>query len=95
MQTYVTVYLTAEAAYAGLTDHTEQLWLSGMLVAQEANARFIVDAHKAWVRCRERSASLRSKKRKMNVYKTEDRTTDLLTQKNKTVMSICYKEGDR
>lgn len=58
MQTYVTVYLTAEAAYTGLADHAEQLWLSGMLVAQEANACFIVNAHKAWVGCRERSTSL-------------------------------------
>lgn len=58
MQTYVTVYLTAEAAYAGLADHAEKLWLSGMLVAQEAYACFIINADKAWVRCRKRSTSL-------------------------------------
>lgn len=58
MQTYVTVYLTAEAAYTGLADHAEQLWLSRMLVAQEAYARLIIDAHKARVRCRKRSTSL-------------------------------------
>lgn len=51
-QTYITVYLTAEAAYTSLSYNTEQLWLSGMLVTQEADSRFIVNAHKAWVRCR-------------------------------------------
>lgn len=45
------VYLTAEAAHAGLADHAEQLRLSGMLVAQEAYARFLIDAHKAGVSC--------------------------------------------
>lgn len=52
MQTYVTVYLTAEAAHTGLADHAEKLRLSGMLVAQEAYTCFIIDARKAWVRCR-------------------------------------------
>ena len=52
MQTYVTVYLTAEAAYTSLAYNAEKLWLSGMLVAQEANARFMIDAHEAWVRGR-------------------------------------------
>lgn len=56
-----TVYLTAEAAHAGLADHTEQLWLSGMLVAQEAYARFVIDAHKAGVRCRKWSTSLKGR----------------------------------
>lgn len=51
-------YLTAEAAHAGLADHAEQLRLSGMLVAQEAYARFVVNAHKAGVSCRKWSASL-------------------------------------
>lgn len=45
------LYLTAEAAYAGLADHAEQLRLSGMLVAQEAYACFIINAHKARVSC--------------------------------------------
>ena len=58
MQTYVTVYLTAEAAYAGLADHTEKLWLSRMLVAQKAYACLIINTHKARVRCGKRSASL-------------------------------------
>lgn len=51
-------HLTAEAAYAGLADHAEQLWLSGMLVAQEAYTCFIINAHKAWMRCRKRSTSV-------------------------------------
>lgn len=58
MLTYVAVYLTAEAAHAGLADDTEELRLSGMLMAQEAYAGFIINAHKAWVRCRQRSTSL-------------------------------------
>lgn len=58
MQTYVTVYLTAEAAYAGLADNAEQLRLSGMLVAQEANACLVINAHEARVRCRQGSTAL-------------------------------------
>lgn len=50
MQTYIAVYLTAEAADAGLADNAEELRLSGMLVAQKADARLIIDAHEARVR---------------------------------------------
>lgn len=53
------LYLTAETAYTGLSDHTEELGLPGMLMAQEADACFIINAHKARVRCRQRSATLR------------------------------------
>lgn len=58
MRTYVTVYLTAEAPYAGLADHAEELRLSGMLVTQEAYPCFIINAHKARVRCGKRSTPL-------------------------------------
>lgn len=64
----ITVYLTAEAAYAGLADHAEQLRLSRMLVAEEAYACFIINANKAWVRCRERSTSLQGRWMRKKLY---------------------------
>lgn len=54
-------HLTAEAAHTGLADHAEQLRLSGMLMAQEAYAGFIINAHKAGVGCRKWTTSLEAK----------------------------------
>lgn len=58
------VYLTTEAADAGLTHHTEQLRLSGVLVTQEADTCLIINAHKARVRRWQRPAALKRKKGK-------------------------------
>lgn len=51
-------HLTAEAAYTGLSNHTEELRLPGMLVAEKADARLIVNTHEPWVRRRKRPAPL-------------------------------------
>lgn len=45
-------YLTAEAAYAGLTDHAEKLGLSRMLMTQETYSSFIINTNKTRMRCR-------------------------------------------
>lgn len=73
-QTCVTIYLTAKTADAGLAHHAEQLRLSGVLVAQEANACFIINAYKAWVRRRKRSASLCGGRRSVIVSVEQDAT---------------------
>lgn len=64
---HVTNYLTAETAYASLSDHAEKLGLSGVLVTKEADACFIINANKARVRCRQGSATLRDKEKRKSV----------------------------
>lgn len=58
-------YLTAEAADAGLPHHAEQLRLSRVLVAQEADARLIVSTHEARVRRGQRPAALERRRVKL------------------------------
>lgn len=72
----VTIYLTAKTADAGLAHHAEQLRLSRVLVAQEANACFIINAYKARVRRRKRSASLCGRRRSV-IDSVEQDTTKL------------------
>lgn len=74
LQTCVTIYLAAKTADAGLAHHAEQLRLSGVLVAQEANARFVINACKAWVRRRKRSAPLCGGRRSAIVSVEQDTT---------------------
>lgn len=69
-------YLTAETTDAGLAYHAEQLRLSGVLMAEEANTCFIINAHKAGMRCGKRSASL-CKRQSFTVSLSQD-TTNLL-----------------
>lgn len=79
MQIFVTIYLTAKTADAGLTNHAEQLRLSRVLVAQETNACFIINTYKARVRCRKRSASLCSSRRRSSscIMRVQQDTTKL------------------